>query len=38
MKFDAQKHHRRSIRLPEYDYAKIGAYEEHRVCTIVVSG
>jgi REP element-mobilizing transposase RayT len=26
MKFDPQKHHRRSIRLCEYDYAKIGAY------------
>lgn len=25
-KFDAQKHHRRSIRLPNYDYTQIGAY------------
>jgi putative transposase len=25
-KFDAKKHHRRSIRLPEYDYAQAGAY------------
>lgn len=25
-KFDPQKHHRRSIRLPNYDYAQIGAY------------
>jgi REP element-mobilizing transposase RayT len=26
MKFDPQKHHRRSIRLPEYDYSRPGAY------------
>lgn len=26
MKFDPQKHHRRSIRLPEYNYTKTGAY------------
>ena len=26
MKFDPQKHHRRSIRLQEYDYAQAGAY------------
>jgi len=26
MKFDTQKHHRRSIRLKEYDYAQPGAY------------
>src|SRR5574341_312980 len=25
-KFDPQKHHRRSIRLPEYDYSQAGAY------------
>src|SRR5687767_13997618 len=25
-KFDSQKHHRRSIRLPEYDYSQAGAY------------
>jgi len=25
-KFDPQKHHRRSIRLPEYDYTQPGAY------------
>ncbi len=25
-KFDPQKHHRRSIRLPEYDYGQTGAY------------
>ncbi len=25
-KFDPQKHHRRSIRLPEYDYSQPGAY------------
>jgi len=25
-KFDPNKHHRRSIRLPEYDYAQAGAY------------
>jgi REP element-mobilizing transposase RayT len=25
-KFDPQKHHRRSIRLPNYDYTQIGAY------------
>jgi len=25
-KFDPKKHHRRSIRLPEYDYAQPGAY------------
>ena len=25
-KFDAKKHHRRSIRLPEYDYAQADAY------------
>jgi hypothetical protein len=24
--FDAQKHHRRSIRLPNYDYSQPGAY------------
>jgi putative transposase len=26
MKFDPQKHHRRSIRLPNYDYAQAGGY------------
>jgi REP element-mobilizing transposase RayT len=26
MKFDPQKHHRRSIRLPEYDYTRPGGY------------
>jgi REP-associated tyrosine transposase len=26
MKFDAHKHHRRSIRLPQYDYSQAGAY------------
>jgi putative transposase len=26
MKFDPQKHHRRSIRLPDYDYSQPGAY------------
>jgi putative transposase len=26
MKYDPQKHHRRSIRLPEYDYSQAGAY------------
>ena len=26
LKFDPQKHHRRSIRLPNYDYAQPGAY------------
>ena len=26
MKFDRQKHHRRSIRLKEYDYSQAGAY------------
>ena len=26
MKFDPQKHHRRSIRLKDYDYSKAGAY------------
>lgn len=26
MKFDSQKHHRRSIRLQEYDYAQAGGY------------
>jgi REP element-mobilizing transposase RayT len=26
MKFDPQKHHRRSIRLPRYDYSQSGAY------------
>jgi REP element-mobilizing transposase RayT len=26
MKYDPQKHHRRSIRLPGYDYSQIGAY------------
>ena len=25
-KFDPDKHHRRSIRLPEYDYSQVGAY------------
>ena len=25
-KYDPQKHHRRSIRLPEYDYSQPGAY------------
>ena len=25
-KFDPQKHHRRSIRLPDYDYSQAGAY------------
>lgn len=26
MKFDSQKHHRRSIRVPNYDYSQPGAY------------
>jgi hypothetical protein len=26
MKFDPQKHHRRSIRLKDYDYSSPGAY------------
>jgi len=26
MKFDPDKHHRRSIRLPGYDYSRAGAY------------
>jgi len=26
MKFDPQKHHRRSIRVPDYDYSQPGAY------------
>lgn len=26
MKFDPQKHHRRSIRLKDYDYSQVGAY------------
>ena len=26
MKFDSQKHHRRSIRVPDYDYSQPGAY------------
>ena len=26
MKFDPQKHHRRSIRLKEYDYSQAGVY------------
>jgi hypothetical protein len=26
MKFDPQKHHRRSIRLKDYDYSQAGAY------------
>ena len=26
MKYNPQKHHRRSIRLPEYDYTQPGAY------------
>jgi hypothetical protein len=25
-RYDPQKHHRRSIRLPDYDYAQPGAY------------
>jgi putative transposase len=33
-KFDPQKHHRRSIRLPEYDYSQAGAY----YVTIVTQG
>ena len=37
MRFDPEKHHRRSIRLPEYDYAGPGAYfvticTQGRVC------
>jgi len=34
MKFDPQKHHRRSIRLQGYDYSRAGAY----YITIVVQG
>jgi putative transposase len=34
MKFDPQKHHRRSIRLKDYDYASEGAY----YVTIVTQG
>ena len=26
MKFDPEKHHRRSIRLPNYNYGQAGAY------------
>lgn len=44
-KFDPQKHHRRSIRLPEYDYSQAGAYYVtivawHRECLfgVVVNG
>jgi REP element-mobilizing transposase RayT len=44
-KFDPQKHHRRSIRLPNYDYAQVGAYYVtivtwHRECLFgeVVNG
>ncbi|MBI2331847.1 MAG: transposase [Chloroflexi bacterium] len=33
-KFDPQKHHRKSIRLKEYDYSQVGAY----YVTIVVQG
>ena len=25
-KFDSQKHHRHSIRLPDYDYSQLGTY------------
>ena len=37
MKFDPQKHHRRSIRLKEYDYSRCGAYfvsicTQNRIC------
>ncbi len=37
MKYDPEKHHRRSIRLKEYDYAQSGAYfvticTQNRVC------
>jgi len=37
MKFDPQKHHRRSIRLKDYDYSQAGAYYvtidvQNRVC------
>jgi putative transposase len=34
MKFDAQKHHRQSTRLPDYDYSQPGAY----FITIVTRG
>lgn len=34
MKFDSQKHHRRSIRIPDYDYSQPGAY----FITIVTRG
>jgi len=34
MKYDPQKHHRRSIRLQGYDYSRAGAY----YITIVVQG
>ncbi len=34
MKFDPQKHHRRSIRLPDYDYSQPGVY----FITIVTRG
>jgi len=44
-KFDPHKHHRRSIRLPEYDYSQAGAYyvtivSWHRECLFgeVVNG
>ena len=44
-KFDLQKHHRCSIRLPEYDYSQVGAYfvtivAWHRECLFgeVVNG
>ena len=44
-KFDPQKHHRHSIRLPEYDYSQPGAYYVtivawHRECLFgeVVNG
>ena len=37
MKYDPEKHHRRSIRLAEYDYSQAGAYfvtlcTQHREC------
>src|SRR3970040_753664 len=39
MKYDPQKHHRRSIRLKGYDYSRAGAYfvtivTQHRECVL----
>jgi putative transposase len=39
MRYDPAIHHRRAIRLPEYDYASPGAYfvticTQHRACAL----